>query len=626
MAKLLYSAENGQSQVVELGPQTPIATVGRLEDCQIKTNNGSVSRKHAQFTWVGGANEFVELEDLGSSNGTFINDKKITKEVLKNNDKVRCGNFLIDFEASVPAAAPAPSAPAPSAPAPQVDASPEESPEPASGGGLPYLDDPSIAIIPEQVIPSSAIPSKEMGATPSAKSKDIKIPSNLNQEQLKEELERALRRADALSRDVEELRKDNSTLSDRADTIGKSNAEMDALNKQLGAVEQELESERDELEILRKSEGRNKVKIDALSDRNTELKEQFSGLQDQQAELRDRLKESREDLENAHFKRDQSNEDADRLEIEKKSLFEQLTKLKVEYNHLERAHEQIQKDFSLQEFEYKRLDEAHQDLESELRHTLQGENEQVDVVNRLQAIVDEKEDVIKTLKGQIEDLQNQTPSGSEQSSDWLEEVETLKEENEALNVDKNNLENEINALKSIVDTQEQNGGDSGDSDELIQKNEALKEQVAALERNVPASSTALLAQIRELSSEKHQLERQLSGKGVTDESGDNEGASLSSELLQKTRLAFDQINNMVSAWQANLETSQIHLEDLKTLFSEIAKHDFSPVDNAENLNQQISDADPDWACESMTDTVKQILKDSKEIKNKLVNLRDGLHQ
>lgn len=51
--------------------------VGRGKDCDLRIIADGVSRQHVKIYKEG--NRLV-IEDLGSSNGTFINEKKITKE------------------------------------------------------------------------------------------------------------------------------------------------------------------------------------------------------------------------------------------------------------------------------------------------------------------------------------------------------------------------------------------------------------------------------------------------------------------------------------------------------------------------------------------------------------------
>src|SRR3954470_4502077 len=48
--------------------------IGRDPTADISVSDQGISRKHAQVTKAGGK---IQLIDLGSSNGTFINDKKV---------------------------------------------------------------------------------------------------------------------------------------------------------------------------------------------------------------------------------------------------------------------------------------------------------------------------------------------------------------------------------------------------------------------------------------------------------------------------------------------------------------------------------------------------------------------
>jgi len=72
------------------GPVIPLTAdllVGRNPDSGLKLVEGSPSRKHAQLTVTADA---VSVQDLGSTNGTFVNDKRIDAKVqLNSNDRVR---------------------------------------------------------------------------------------------------------------------------------------------------------------------------------------------------------------------------------------------------------------------------------------------------------------------------------------------------------------------------------------------------------------------------------------------------------------------------------------------------------------------------------------------------------
>ena len=105
-------------------------TIGRDSSSGVPINDAEVSRKHARLTFQGG--KYV-VEDLGSTNGTFVNGQRVIGGVvLKSGDVVSLGEqIVLMYEAlsadpgetvissrkNAPAPRPAP-APAP-APAPQ---------------------------------------------------------------------------------------------------------------------------------------------------------------------------------------------------------------------------------------------------------------------------------------------------------------------------------------------------------------------------------------------------------------------------------------------------------------------------------------------------------------------------
>ena len=69
--------------------------IGRGEDCDIRIQDHSVSRKHARITTTP---EGVTLADLGSTNGTFVNDVMIKGSApLHDGDYVRVGNCIYRF-------------------------------------------------------------------------------------------------------------------------------------------------------------------------------------------------------------------------------------------------------------------------------------------------------------------------------------------------------------------------------------------------------------------------------------------------------------------------------------------------------------------------------------------------
>lgn len=77
---------------------TPL-TVGREENQVIQILDQGVSRAHAEIFRLG---EMCFVRDLNSTNGTYVNDVKVTEESLKAGDEMLIGTTILIFEDQVP--------------------------------------------------------------------------------------------------------------------------------------------------------------------------------------------------------------------------------------------------------------------------------------------------------------------------------------------------------------------------------------------------------------------------------------------------------------------------------------------------------------------------------------------
>ena len=117
MAKLVILNQGMTGRTHELNVER--TTVGRVEDNTFQIADSSVSSHHAEILLRGSD---IVVKDVGSTNGTFINNDRITEAVLKPGQTLRFGQVELKIDDGKPAApsvsiAPAPAAPA-SAPAP----------------------------------------------------------------------------------------------------------------------------------------------------------------------------------------------------------------------------------------------------------------------------------------------------------------------------------------------------------------------------------------------------------------------------------------------------------------------------------------------------------------------------
>ena len=68
--------------------------IGRDSDNDVQIDNAAVSREHAKI--IRGTNHYL-LEDLNSTNGTFVNGKKINKKYLKEDDEISIGKHSLQI-------------------------------------------------------------------------------------------------------------------------------------------------------------------------------------------------------------------------------------------------------------------------------------------------------------------------------------------------------------------------------------------------------------------------------------------------------------------------------------------------------------------------------------------------
>src|SRR3954463_13759678 len=89
--QLLIVRGRAASDMVPLGDG--VTSVGRQDDCQLRIKSSQVSRKHCELFEKKG---ILLVKDLGSSNGTFVNGKRIEgQRVLEPGDELTVGGVKL---------------------------------------------------------------------------------------------------------------------------------------------------------------------------------------------------------------------------------------------------------------------------------------------------------------------------------------------------------------------------------------------------------------------------------------------------------------------------------------------------------------------------------------------------
>jgi pSer/pThr/pTyr-binding forkhead associated (FHA) protein len=72
-----------------------VKTIGRASAADFIVDVALVSRVHCRLTATDG---HVEVQDLSSTNGTFVNDKKVDRANLASGDRLRVGRVELTIE------------------------------------------------------------------------------------------------------------------------------------------------------------------------------------------------------------------------------------------------------------------------------------------------------------------------------------------------------------------------------------------------------------------------------------------------------------------------------------------------------------------------------------------------
>ena len=97
MAKLILSMETTMLKEIPLTKER--TTIGRKPHNDIQIDNLAISGEHAVVITI--LNDSF-LEDLGSTNGTFVNGQSVKKHFLVNGDTIELGKYRLKFVSEVP--------------------------------------------------------------------------------------------------------------------------------------------------------------------------------------------------------------------------------------------------------------------------------------------------------------------------------------------------------------------------------------------------------------------------------------------------------------------------------------------------------------------------------------------
>jgi pSer/pThr/pTyr-binding forkhead associated (FHA) protein len=84
---LVMFRSDGQRRSFSIHKEQTI--LGRREDCDVRIPLGEISRKHCKLTRQDDGS--IKIEDCGSSNGTYVNGKRVQEATLEAGDTLQIG-------------------------------------------------------------------------------------------------------------------------------------------------------------------------------------------------------------------------------------------------------------------------------------------------------------------------------------------------------------------------------------------------------------------------------------------------------------------------------------------------------------------------------------------------------
>jgi pSer/pThr/pTyr-binding forkhead associated (FHA) protein len=83
------------SQRGELFTLAPVTTIGTDAKCTVVLNDKFMSSRHAE---IKAENGVWILRDAGSTNGTYVNNRRIDRHELVDNDFIKFGSAMLKFK------------------------------------------------------------------------------------------------------------------------------------------------------------------------------------------------------------------------------------------------------------------------------------------------------------------------------------------------------------------------------------------------------------------------------------------------------------------------------------------------------------------------------------------------
>jgi pSer/pThr/pTyr-binding forkhead associated (FHA) protein len=641
-----------ESQEIELSPDP--MTIGRASACNIRIADAGVSSKHAKI-WCEDGRYF--LMDLGSTNGTFVNDRDVDREQLTDGDVITFGMTRASFVGDVP----------------KVRISPARQQRAAAP---PPRNGPSAEAAPEGIVTDEP----RRGASPFRP--DVKTSDELEIATLRGKVaffEEENRKLKALVKQVQEQAAHEAAASARADAekirtlLKQREEELKGLRKQLDEKETyyspaELERERKRMEAAIDAERRRETEtllrqikelehrvairgaegdtvarqlkekddlIGMLSEREDELQKEIKSREEKAAKAHEEVNAAKEQLNAAAGKEKELNDKLKQKNVQLAQLGKERGELVQE---LAKARQIIAKVGGAEEAAAA-VEEQHRATQAMQERIAQLESEVAkarDAASVIGGKLDTSEATVADLRKQIAEVETQVG----EALDARMKVEGQLSELLRKSGDRDQHEKQLAMLKADRDARASEARAAAEArdaaeqqltkirstyDDIVHERDELKANVASLESDVRVAATGsqvrgdwearyksaadelddlkkLVSRMRvELQQARESAARGGEGAPTVDE-GLLRLAGARAEL-HETLVAqmLDGVNNAVSLLRRNSELLKSYVEDCGLLANAVRKIDYTRLEPEQQqmLVELVDQTQPDVIVKNM---------------------------
>src|SRR5437868_3944049 len=651
--RILNGSLEGEEIELSADPQT----VGRGASCNIKIADAGISSKHAKIWCEDGA---FFLMDLGSTNGTFLNDREMDREQLSDGDTITFGETKARFVADKPkprvapagrVASPAVRAPPPRgtvidepAPPSRPVEEPRRAPQPALRAEVKTADEVEIATLrgkaaffeeenrklKAQTVKAQEQAAHDAAASARAEAEKLRVFLKQKDEELKKlqkeldeketyyspaELERERKRmeqaieaerrrdTETLQRQIKELEHRVAIRGAESDTVARQLKEKDDLIKMLSEREDEIQSE------IKSRD----AKAQELQEQMKALKEGANAAAGKEKELNDKLK--------------QKNAQLGQLGKERGELVQELAKARLIIARLGGADEAAA---AVEEQE--RATKAMQDRIAQLEVDVGKAKDAASVMGgKLDTMENEKKDLLKQIEemeAKVTDAVDARMKVEGQLSEMLRrsgDRDSFEKQQAMLKADRDARAKEaIDAAERAKALEAQLSKIRGTYDDIVRERDELKAHVESLEADARMAETSSQlgsdweARYKSSSEELADARKQLAkmkaelaqAKDQVAKAGGGEGGEDPAARLAESRAQIhgslvlqmlDGVNNSVSLLRRNSELLRGYVEDCGLLANAVRRVDYTRLEPSQQqmLVELIDQTQPDVIVKNM---------------------------